>query len=253
MPAAAKSARNGSSKGKKVKEPTGLQSPAVADGLAERLAGSLASDVVGGDFRNAPIIELFQRLLNLNIPEVQQITTEILCRINEISDDAVQKEVRNRSIVISGLSEINADSDASVRQVDTEEKVKEILNILDIECRPVKVFRMGKREEGKPRLVKVELPSRGHWVTTLSRARLLREKPGYNNVFIRRSMTDKERRLEQELRERAKQMNQGKSHEDRVVVYRGEIVPVSSLRRRDLSSALTSPTTMSHVTSLMGK
>ncbi|KIH57139.1 hypothetical protein ANCDUO_12673 [Ancylostoma duodenale] len=175
------------------------------------------------------------QLLNLNIPEVQRITTEILCRIEEAGKAAVDAEIRGRSLVIAGLPEAPENARASERQADTETKVGEILDILDVQCLPVEVFRMGRFEKGKSRLTKVELPSRSHWVSVLSRAKMLRENEKYGKVFVRRSVTIEERRREKELRDQAKQMNETRTYEGRMVVYKGEVVPVSSLPSSQVS------------------
>ncbi|KAL6742020.1 hypothetical protein Aduo_015220 [Ancylostoma duodenale] len=192
-------------------------SPTISDrNLSQGLAAVAATNGKAEESGKS-IRDLFQQLLSLNIPEVQRITTEILCRMEEAGNAAVDAEIRGRSLVIVGLPEAPENARATERQVDTETKVGEILDILDVECRPVKVFRMGSFEKGKSRLTKVELPSRGHWVSVLSKAKMLRENENYGKVFVRRSMTIEERRREKELRDQAKQMNETRTYENRMV------------------------------------
>ena len=212
---------------------------AKATGLAETSMTSIRSAPEIREtarFGDNKIFELFQKLIDLNIPEVQEITYEILSRMHEYGKSVLEKETRQRSIVVFGLPELEDNMPASIRQEDTEDKVKNILDTLDIECRPVKVYRMGKKVPGKSRLVKIELPTRAHWATVLARSRQLRNKSEFSKVFIRRSMTVEEREKEKELRERARTMNQGKKYEDRFVVYRGEIVPASSLNKPNIAA-----------------
>ena len=209
--------------------------------VPSQIINSLASQDAIGGFEFTSVFHLFKKLLDLHIPEVNKITNKILVRLGEVGEGAIEKDKRSRSIVISGLPELEKSSDgawppASARQDDTERKVRGLMDILDVECRPVRVYRMGRKEVGKPRLVKVELPTKGHWVTTLSRARLLRDYPDYKGVFIRRSMTAREREQERELRERARQMNQSRAYEDRFVVYKGELIPASNLSHSQSSS-----------------
>uniref|UniRef100_A0A7I4Z3K9 Transposase n=1 Tax=Haemonchus contortus TaxID=6289 RepID=A0A7I4Z3K9_HAECO len=80
---------------------------------------------------------------------------------------------------------------------------------------------MGRPDPERPRLVKVVLPTRAHWRRALANARLLRGA-GLSNVFIRRSMTEDERKRESELRQQARERNKGKTL--RVwVVYQGHL------------------------------
>ncbi|KIH49647.1 hypothetical protein ANCDUO_20277, partial [Ancylostoma duodenale] len=68
-------------------------------------------------------------------------------------------EKRSRSIVLSGLPEPPEQIRASEKQDELERSVSDILDILDVDCRPSEVFRMGRINEGRPRLVKLILPS----------------------------------------------------------------------------------------------
>ncbi|KAK6062102.1 hypothetical protein COOONC_00230 [Cooperia oncophora] len=66
--------------------------------------------------------------------------------------EAIENEKRARTIVVYGLEEPNEGLPLRI--------VKTILreNILKVECRPCEVYRMGKRDPKRPRLVKVVLP-----------------------------------------------------------------------------------------------
>lgn len=86
---------------------------------------------------------------------------------------------------------------------------------------------MGKPDSARPRLVKLVLPSKAHWLTALSNARLLRSSK-FSDVFIRRSMTLEERKKEFELRQEARKGN-GEVKQKQWVVYRGALVNVKNL------------------------
>ncbi|EYC40050.1 hypothetical protein Y032_0631g860 [Ancylostoma ceylanicum] len=103
----------------------------------------------------------------------------------------IEAETRAPTIVISGLEEADNRMLPSQHQADVENKVTKILDVLNVQCRPSAVFRIGKIDNS--RLVKVLLPSAYHWRSALANARLLRSS-SFSNVFIRRSMTSEERK-----------------------------------------------------------
>ncbi|VDL86540.1 unnamed protein product [Nippostrongylus brasiliensis] len=123
-------------------------------------------------------------------PAVQLLLVALGEKIPQMRSDNVEDEERSRSIVVSGLIEANHTLPASARQRDLESKIDQLLDVLDVECRPTKVYRM--------------------------------------DVFIRRSMTADERKHEYELRKTARERNEGKDIKE-WVVYKGELVHVSSL------------------------
>ncbi|KHJ89207.1 hypothetical protein OESDEN_10975 [Oesophagostomum dentatum] len=77
------------------------------------------------------------------------------------------------------------------------------------------------------RLIKLVLPSRPHWTKALANARRLRTSK-YSSVYVRRSMTPDERRLDFELRQQAKERN-NKAGRRLWVVYRGGLKDVRDL------------------------
>ncbi|KAK6030142.1 hypothetical protein OSTOST_03733 [Ostertagia ostertagi] len=72
-----------------------------------------------------------------------------------------------------------------------------------------------------PRLTKVVLPSKSHWLTALRNSHRLRNSD-LSDIFVRRSMTPAERDREKKLRQECKARND--QLKSRVwVVYRGEL------------------------------
>lgn len=104
-----------------------------------------------------------------------------------------------------------------------------------MEC-PVTCYRLGKlshQHPQRPRLVKVILPTRFHWRLVLANVRLLRGSP-YSHVFVRKSMTSVERQREFELRQIARERNNGKANREWVVYKRliDTFVGINSKKRR---------------------
>ncbi|KIH44879.1 hypothetical protein ANCDUO_25088, partial [Ancylostoma duodenale] len=75
-------------------------------------------------------------------------------RIKKEVADYIDAEKRGRSLVISGIDEPSASLPLKNRQADLEEKICNILDALDVDCAPTEVYRLGKRDERRPRLVK---------------------------------------------------------------------------------------------------
>ncbi|EYB87536.1 hypothetical protein Y032_0261g561 [Ancylostoma ceylanicum] len=113
------------------------------------------------------------------------------------------------------------------RQAHVEDKVNQIFDVLEVECRPVSVSRLGKWDKSRSRLVKVTLLSKTHWTTVLANAYRLRSA-GFSFIHIRRSMTEEEREREFELRQEARERNKGLANKQ-WVVYKGELKNISEL------------------------
>lgn len=167
-------------------------------------------------------------------PVVDKLIHGLISKLLQCFADMVESNKRARSLVITGLEESNLEQLPSVRQKELEKQVTNVLDCLGVECRPVEVYRMGKPNDGRPRLVKLVLPSTSHWKQALSNSFRLRHTPGFSNVFVRKSLTEPERRKEFELRQECRERNNqlGK----RVwVVFRGEIRRIDDLPKRGAS------------------
>ncbi|EYC20166.1 hypothetical protein Y032_0022g484 [Ancylostoma ceylanicum] len=168
-------------------------------------------------------------------PDIQQLLIDLSSKIPTDFKDLIEADKRARSIVISGLEEPTESMRLLDRGLDLERKVCDILEIVKVDARPSEVFRMGKPNSAKPRLVKVVLPSTSCWRTALSNSRLLRSSAS-SNVFIRKSMTPEERKREFELRQIARERNKGKKDRE-WVVYKGQLTHVSDLPKRHPGNA----------------
>ncbi|RCN42638.1 hypothetical protein ANCCAN_11389 [Ancylostoma caninum] len=131
----------------------------------------------------------------------------------------IEYEKRGRSIVLDGMEEAPADVSPSMRMKNLETKVENVLSALQMECRPSELYRMGKFDPKRPRLVKIVFSSKLYWSLGLTNARLLK-LAGYPDLFIRRSMTEIESQKDYELHQLATERNRERCFKE-WVVYRG--------------------------------
>ncbi|VDL80594.1 unnamed protein product [Nippostrongylus brasiliensis] len=182
------------------------------------------------DISNLSAAELLQKAIDLwDNALVQYYLTTLVKKMDNRVDERIEQDLRARSVVISGLPEADPDMLSNERQHDLEGKVDQLLGVLDVECTPDKIYRMDNFDRRRPRLIKVVFPTTFYWKRALANARRLRNSP-FHDVFIRRSMTNDERRREFELRQLANERNKGCASRE-WVVYRGELVRRSSLPR----------------------
>ncbi|KAL6733767.1 hypothetical protein Aduo_004388 [Ancylostoma duodenale] len=166
-------------------------------------------------------------------PVIEKLLSALMEKISKQCHCECDAEKRARSLVISGLPEPSEDLRASEKQMDLEGKVNQILDVLDVDCRPCEVFRMGRLNGDRPRVVKLVLPSRSYWATALANAHRLR-KSSLASVFVRRSMTADERKRDYELRQEAKERNRNANGRE-WVVYKGELKRLQELPHRQQS------------------
>ncbi|KAK6038767.1 reverse transcriptase [Cooperia oncophora] len=193
--------------------------------LPTRHGVSQECTMVNEDFDKLSVSELLSSIIETNKdPIIGKMLMALSDKISNSFSDYFEREKRSRSIVIAGVEESKRDLAPSARQNELETTVARILDALDVECRPCEVFRMGKLDPMKPRLVKVVLPTVTHWRRALGNAKCLRQSG--------KSMTLEERKQDFELRRLAREKNGGSSSRD-WVVFRGQVKHVSELPRRN--------------------
>lgn len=161
-------------------------------------------------------------------PVIGRMLSLLSDKLQEEIHSAVEGEKRSRTVVISGVPEPPEGLSACERAADLKKKVDDIFNVLNVDCSVSELYRIGKVGV-HPRLVKVVLPSKFYWRSVLASAHILRSSSP--NIFIRRSMTEEERRMEYDLRQQAKERNRGKATRE-WVVYRGQLKRVAELPHR---------------------
>ncbi|VDL74445.1 unnamed protein product [Nippostrongylus brasiliensis] len=192
------------------------------------------------DYSTMSVGEILNTILARNKdPEIDKMVVALVSKIPRELGDAVEAHERARSVVIYNLPEAPPEMRPSAKQVDLESKVFSILDTLDVECRPLSVYRMGAVKEGRPRLVKVVLPSTSHWRRVLANSHKLRTS-SFHRVSIRRSMTREERERESVLRLECKKRNE-ELKKRAWVVYKGELREVQDLPNAERLGDPTNP------------
>ncbi|KIH68365.1 hypothetical protein ANCDUO_01305 [Ancylostoma duodenale] len=156
-------------------------------------------------------------------PECIPLLNDLISKLSSFSSELDDK--RKRSIVIYGVKESDKGLPAIERQKQTEKQVESILNVLDIEARPVEIFRMGKPSDGRPRLIKA-----------LRNSHKLRDNPAYSGIFLRRSKIkiNAEEREDRALRAEARDLNAKEGSGRKIyVVYRQRVVKTSEITSRN--------------------
>ncbi|KHJ89753.1 hypothetical protein OESDEN_10414 [Oesophagostomum dentatum] len=166
-------------------------------------------------------------------PVVEKMLIALKTKIPEEVYNAINAEKRGRSIVTSGISECTPDKPLRSRQKDLECKVVEVLDALNVDCLPEAVYRVGKYDEKRKRLIKVVLPSKTHFARALAKAHKLRGIT-LSNIYVRKSMTTAERAKDFGLRQEARQRNQNEAIKE-WVVYKDSLKHISELLRRRIT------------------
>ncbi|KAK6030743.1 hypothetical protein OSTOST_03114, partial [Ostertagia ostertagi] len=152
----------------------------------EQLNEMLSNDLHGDVDR---LLDRVHDILAEKAPEAIPLLEQFLGKLPLLSNEIVEADKRQRSVILYGVPEPEESLSASLRQEHTESYIRGILDTLDVETRPVEIHRMGKKVEGKPRLVK-------------------------------KSMTREEREKETDLRKQARERNQNECNGERIyVVY----------------------------------
>ncbi|EYC41326.1 hypothetical protein Y032_0573g157 [Ancylostoma ceylanicum] len=205
------------------------QIPSISENNSQGI--KTINDVSDEDVDKMSMIDLITYIKGkVNDPSVEHLLEKLSEKVPKEISREVEAEKRARTVVISGIEEPAEGLRATERSRDLKAKVDEILDALDIDCNVSDVFRIGKPNGNRPRLVKLVFPSTFYWKKALANARLLRNA-GFRGVFIRKSLTEEERRHEYELRQLARERNNGKAERE-WVVYRSQLKHVSELPNR---------------------
>lgn len=105
---------------------------------------------------------------------------------------------RLRSVVVGGVPELKS-ANTRERVAYDYQSACNIFDFLGVECNPVTVYRLGRPNQGRDRLLKVVLPARVFQRFAVLRAPRLRFFPG-GAVFLRKSLTPEQRKRRREER-----------------------------------------------------
>ncbi|KAH7709988.1 hypothetical protein AAVH_22718 [Aphelenchoides avenae] len=125
----------------------------------------------------------------------------------DIAATEIANERKSRCIVVSNLEE-GKSTQAIERQLHDEEQIGELLNHLNVQCRPLAVYRVGKQSTGPngrklPRYTFVEFPSRTFALESLRAKHRLRRKTNgvdFSHVYLDPPMSKEERTKAYEAR-----------------------------------------------------
>ena len=158
------------------------------DPVAKTIAPTLAALLA--------VVQLQQQCLNFFLQQNSTNRNSDQQMLNSLAKAPYEEDYyrfrHERSVVVSNLEESKA-STASQRLKADEEKVQNLLDVADIEVRPLSVFRMGKPSPNRPRLLKVEFPSKSVVRKLMSNKNSLRNNSTYSKVFVRPSQSRPER------------------------------------------------------------
>ena len=138
----------------------------------------------------------------------RQSLSDILAAIvPEIISNIQQQEENSKFMVVAGLPE-------SIDVEGDKEEVRELCKVLgstNVEKEVTEIFRIGPQSQGRPRLLKVGFVSSSARNNKLKNGKNLKNYRG-GKVYIRPSMTRKQRELQKEMIDQAKQgRSEGKS------------------------------------------
>ncbi|CAK5013421.1 unnamed protein product [Meloidogyne enterolobii] len=156
---------------------------------------------------------LTQMAQQQNLIMEQQQTIQKL-QMRDTLLELIEDEKQQKSVVITNLPESNCEH-AKDRVAEDFEQVKEILDLCDVECKPSQVYRMGTIA-GRPRLLKVELPTRFFARKfLLNKSKLKNSK--FNNLFVRKSLSKAQRAERSRLIEICKTLHSQNPKSDHVI------------------------------------
>jgi hypothetical protein len=174
---------------------------------------------------NATLEELQQTIASLaeKYPS-EKLVADLQCGFDKLGEviqamtsvETAEEKERKRSLVVIGLPE--SDSEDSIARADADsQSVVNMLRALNIETRPDKHYRMGRRNDNNstnnfrkgPRLLKVVMPSSALQRQTLGALRFKRQQlkavVGFDKAIVRPSLSPEELAEDRKLRELLKQ------------------------------------------------
>ena len=157
--------------------------------------------------------------------KVDRLESSIESKVQEAIEDYREREARKCNVIIHNIPESNKNDSKERRHEDIQvinEMLEEGLNVDDATLQSV--VRLGKRVEGKSRLLKVEVDSVKSKRNLLQNAKKLRRTETWKKVFITPDHTPKERQINKDLREEIKRRTE--EGEEGLVIRRGKITKI---------------------------
>ena len=142
-----------------------------------------------------------------------------------ILDSFLDKEQKKMYLVIHNMEE-SSGKDARERASKDAEKFKAMIReTMRIVVHTTKCFRVGRKREGKPRLLIISVDDLDTKHEILRHARDLRSTDEYGNIFITPDLTKSEREQGKRMREELDRRRE--AGEKDLVIWRGKIIKKS--------------------------
>jgi hypothetical protein len=126
--------------------------------------------------------------------------------------------------VVFSLTE-STSSSATGRAAEDREKVLEIMDVLEVECLPTAVYRMGNSislsndQTPRPRLLKIELPTKKLAAAFQKNRGKLKSHPNFNKIYVRGSLSPDQLQHRKEMEYKRNQANIGIKKDEKFVLW----------------------------------
>lgn len=188
----------------------------MALGMDSETYAKLRADI-RADLREEIMAEVRQQLIPMVRALVQEVMDSVKSTVAATQFDqgthyltavqqAEEKEIRERSVVLVGVNEVTDVPPRNRNNVDCE-TVLDIFDTINSDSVPHQIFRMGSQQEGRKRPIKVIFGNSHDAKQVLRNARSLKGTR-FQHVFIRPSLTTEERRKQWEERQKRRQTQQ---------------------------------------------
>ena len=138
-------------------------------------------------------------------------------------DEHMDREKRKANLVIHNLPEQEGNSFAERSEKDLALFTSMIKDVLKLRVSSSRSFRVGKKQENRPRLLIVTLDNPASKHDILKCAPQLRNSAEYGNIYISPDLTQKEREVNRKLREEL--ASRRRAGESNLIIRGGRIIP----------------------------
>jgi len=190
--------------------------------LTDRLANFEKGNATDSIFPPLPIISgkaidtknVWQTVASRAVKEPGASRPKLADQQVEMLNSAVaehdERERRKQNVIVFGLAVTNATDELNQRKDDTE-ALNKLFSSINIKADSIVSFRrFNSKQSGSSNSppVLVKLASNVNRIEVLAAAKNLRNVPGYERVYVNQDMTDSERVLEKQLRQRRNELNE---------------------------------------------
>lgn len=172
------------------------------------------------------LLTLVEQLQKQN-QQQQLLIEQLSAKIdNKNLHNEVEEKERKRSFVIAGLDEAPDNLSAREQFKNDREVVGKVLDELNVGSDALAVYRMGRPDKTKKRLIKVVMPTSFFQTAALRNAKLLKQSVSFSKLFIRPSLTKEQREADFLLRQECRRKNAENSGGKKFRVVRGQIIEI---------------------------